>query len=155
LADEIRKKIIFGEEFSQELAEMKKFSLSEEDANYQILSQYTAEKRVQIKALIANLYDVKSMADKQVSSQGFIESIKHFFSGLFVVQKVEGEKIHATSNEIISLTVQLLLEGKIESAYIVANKFRQVNGNITTLADNLKPARDALIAIDKLSVIYD
>ncbi|MDF3047729.1 MAG: hypothetical protein K0R73_847 [Candidatus Midichloriaceae bacterium] len=155
LANVIKKKIILGEGYAQELEEMKKFSLAHDDANYQILLEYMSA-RLNVKTLIAGLYDVKNTGNnkQQIASQGFIESIKHFFNGLFVVQKLEGEKIRATSNEIISLMVELLLDEEIEAAYIVANKFRQVNEDIANLAENLKPARDALIAVDKLSSIY-
>jgi hypothetical protein len=148
----IKNKIVAGDDFKSELEELNKFGIIQKDINFQVLKGYASADLVQVKALIANLYDEATTHSKAVDSGGFIDSVKHFFMNLFTVKKLDEHKMHATSNEIISIVVQLLLDGKLEAAYTVANKFHGVHDSIAKIADTLKPANDALNAADKLEV---
>lgn len=147
----IKNKIIAGDDFKGELEELNKFGISQKDPNFQVLHGYAAGGPVLVNAIISNLYD-EATSHKDVGSEGFIDSVKHFFTNLFTVKKVDEHKIHATSNEITSIIVQLLLDGRIEAAYTVASKFHGAHANITKIADTLKPASDALNAASKLEV---
>lgn len=150
LTNIIKNKIIAGDDFKSELEELAKFGVARQDINFQVLQKYAAGDVVQIKTLIASLYDEATGHNKDAVRESFIDSMKHFFTNLFTVKKVEEHKIHATSNEITSIIIQLLLDGRIEAAYTVANKFHGAHASITKIADSLKAANDALLAASKL-----
>ncbi len=147
----IKNKIISGDDFRTEMEELNKFAIDDKSANFQTINNYLATDRLKVSELLSNLYDEAANRTKHPEGEGFINSVRHFFTNLFTVKKVDENKIHATSNEITSIIVQLLLEGRIQAAYVVASKFRGVDEGITKIADALRPASDALAAVDKLN----
>ncbi len=152
LVSSIKTKITSGSDFKMELEELRKFTYMQKDMNFQILHEYLSRPPTQVNMLISSLYDEAANHNKNNDGAGFIESAKHFFTNLFTVKKVEDHKIHATTNEITSIIVQLLLDGRIEAAYTVSNKFRGAHASIAKIADTLKPINDALNAASKVEI---
>jgi hypothetical protein len=152
----IKSKIIVGEDFTTEVEELSKFSIDEKDPNFQVVKTYSLPTagKLKVNELISHLYDdVAAKGSKHVATEGFISSVKHFFTNLFTVTKMDEHKLHASRNEITSIIVQLLLEGRIQAAYTVANKFNGVDESLTKIANELRPASEALNSLDKLNVM--